>query len=124
MWLKNNERTVGLNQIRNVAIGIFVLLMVVQCLNGKILDCSSSKALREIISGMAAEYEWQYQERLNVLYDSEIQNVVFTPYSVRPEMIYVGDFTGEPDTVNNLKVARYFGKNSICVDYSQLNENN
>ena len=39
------------------------------------------------------------------------------PYEHQPEMLYVGDFGGSPEDETNRKVAQYYHKNSVCVDY-------
>jgi hypothetical protein len=32
-------------------------------------------------------------------------------------MLFVGDFQGDTDNINNQKVAEYFGKNSVMVQF-------
>ncbi len=67
--------------------------------------------------GEAAAYEEEYQQRLRILRDDSVRDVVFVPYENRPDMLYVGDFDGDPDHETNRMAAQYFGKSSICVKW-------
>lgn len=93
----------------------FCLLFAVQIGTGKAAECSSAQALRSIAGGELQRYEEEYRERLKVLEDDTIKDVVFMPYETRPAMIYVGDFTPDPTNENNVEIAKYFGKDSIKV---------
>ena len=96
-----------------------VLLLMVQIVTGKVQESTVFRAIRVLEGGEAVAYEKEYEERLEVLRDASIQDVVFQPYVNQPDMIYVGDFTGDPLNENNIRIAQYWGKNSIRVDYGQ-----
>ncbi len=100
-----------------IAMGAFLFLMVMQIAAGEWKECTSVKAAQLLWSGEAAAYEQEYQERLKILRDDQVQNVVFQPYEHQPEMLFVGDFQGNTENVNNRKVAEYFGKETIMVQY-------
>lgn len=97
--------------------GSMILLFLFQTAAGEFARCSSVKAARILLSGEAYGYEQEYQERLCVLKDPSVQDVVFLPYEHQPEMLFVGDFTGDAENENNVRIARYFNKNSIRVQY-------
>ena len=119
--IKNNqvEKTTGwkarMPQI--LAAGAVLLLLVVQMVSGKMAECSSMQALHVLGTGEAAAYEAEYRERLKVLQDDSVKDVVFKPYEHQPAMLYVGDFTEDVENENNVEIAKYFNKNSIKVDY-------
>ncbi|MCD7835642.1 MAG: hypothetical protein LUG83_03120 [Lachnospiraceae bacterium] len=95
-----------------------IVLTAFQVFSGEIQECTGAKAIHIIISGEGVQYEKEYIERLSVLEDDSIEDVVFKPYTVQPEMLYVGDFTDDINNENNIKAAQYFGKNSLMVDYA------
>lgn len=103
--------------LKAVALAIGVVLAALQTVSGNLWETTAGKAARLLADGEAAAYEREYQERLTILEDDRIQNVVFQPYEHQPEMLYVGDFDGDPDDETNQKAAQYFHKDSICVQY-------
>jgi hypothetical protein len=100
-----------------LAAAVFLYLAFMQLYSGQLRECTSYKAINLIRSGEAAAYEQEYQDRLAVLRDDTVKDVVFSPYTYQPDMLFVGDFQGSTDNVNNQKVAEYFGKNSLMVQY-------
>jgi hypothetical protein len=100
-----------------LAAALFLYLLFMQIYSGELRECTSYKALNLLRSGEAAAYEQEYQERLEILRDNTVKDVVFTPYVNQPEMLFVGDFQGAADNENNQKVAEYFNKNSVMVQY-------
>lgn len=100
-----------------LAAGVFLLLLLMQLYSGELGECTSAKALYLLGSGEAAAYEQEYQERLAILRDDTVRDVVFQPYRHQPDMLYVGDFQGGTDNINNQKVAEYFNKDSLMVQY-------
>lgn len=107
----NGKRAFGI-----LAVSISILF-IFRIATGEFARCSSVKAVRILLSGEAYAYEQEYQERLKVLKDPSVQDVVFLPYEHQPEMLFVGDFTGDAENENNVRIARYFNKNSIRVQY-------
>lgn len=81
-------------------------------------EASVAKAVRVLANGEAAAYAVEYEERLLLLNDPEITDVVLTPFTHQPAMIYTGDLPGDPEDPTSKKTAQYFGKNSIYVDYN------
>lgn len=111
------ENRMWKGRMRKVAIcTAFVLLAGIQTVRGA-SGTTVGKAVRLLESGEAAAYEQEYQERMRLLEDARVQDVIFLPYEHQPEMLYVGDFAGDPQDETNRKAAQYFHKNSICVVY-------
>ena len=100
-----------------LAAGVWFFLLGAQIYSGEMAQCSSLQAGRILISGEAKAYEQEYRDRLVVLQDDTIKDVVFKPYSSQPAMIYVGDFTDDVNNPNNVQIAKYFRKDSIKVNY-------
>ena len=94
-----------------------ILILGIQLLNGKAAETTTGKAMRLLISKEAAKYEQEYQERLRILKDETIEDVVFQPYIHQPDMLYVGDFSGDAQGPSVPKIAQYFGKKTIRVEY-------
>jgi hypothetical protein len=72
-----------------------------------------------LLSGEAARYEQEYQARRSLLTDPAVADVVLEPFETRPELLYVGDFSPDPLEPTNQKVAQYFKKRSVRVNYSK-----
>lgn len=100
-----------------MAAGLLLFLIGAQIYSGEMTKCSSVQAIKVIASGEAAAYEQEYRERLKVLQDDSVRDVEFEPYTCQPAMLYVGDFTGDVDNPNNVRIAKYFNKDSIKVNY-------
>jgi len=99
--------------------GIFVILFAVQLFTGKAAECTTMRAIGILENGEAQVYHQEYLERLEILKDDSVLDVVFSPYEHQPDMLYVGDFTGDVTNVNNVRIAEFWGKDSIRVDYGQ-----
>lgn len=80
------------------------------------MEPHSLTAVRELLNGEAAYYEAQYQERLRVLEDASVADVVRPPYDV-PEaldhFLYLGDISEDADNIVNRSIAEIYHKNSI-----------
>ena len=81
-------------------------------------EVSAVKAVWVLADGEAAAYAAEYEERLLQLNDPTVTDVVLTPFTHRPAMIYTGDLPGDPEDPTSKRTAQYFGKNSIYVDYN------
>lgn len=95
-----------------------VVLLFCILFTGLWQETSAAKAIRVLANGEAAAYAAEYEERLLLLNDPEITDVVLTPFTHQPAMIYTGDLPGDPEDPTSKKTAQYFDKNSIYVDYN------
>ena len=93
------------------------VLLAVILFTGVWQETSAAKAIQVLADGEAAAYAAEYEERLLLLNNPEITDVVLTPFIHQPAMIYTGDLPGDPEDPTSKKTAQYFGKNSIYVDY-------
>lgn len=107
----------GRNKIPVMLGGVAFLLFIIQISTGAIAQCSTSKAVRLLVTGEAQAYHEEFLARMEVLEDSSIKDVVFEPYVHQPDMLYVGDLPADPEDVTNQKVAKYYYKDSIYINY-------
>lgn len=112
-YIKRNSRKI----VTGVLATTGILLLAIAIYNGTIYNCSTVKAVNLLTTGEAQGYHEEHLERLEVLHDTSVKDVVFEPFVNQPDMLYVGDLGGEPDQATNQKVARYYKKKSIYIDY-------
>ena len=120
-WIKQKEMNVKWEKVRTMfekpiskwILGVFTLLLFIT----GIKTTTTVKAIQILASGEAKAYEEEYQERLKVLEDDSIKDVVFSSYKNQPDMLYVGDFSSDPNEMSNQKAAEYFGKSSLKINY-------
>lgn len=96
---------------------VVLALVVGACVTGAASETTTAKSFRLLASGEAAAYEKEFQERLGLLQDDSLTELVLSPYEHQPEMLYVGDFSGEVDEPTNKKLAEFYGKESVRVEY-------
>ena len=94
-----------------------MLLILFQFGRGAFTSTTCARAIRCLTSGAAQAYDAEYQARLEVLENPLETVVVFSPYKVQADLLYAGDFTGDPDDLTNQRVAEYFDKVSVCVKW-------
>lgn len=98
---------------------LLLCLLTAQIVRGAFSSCTTVKAVTLLVNGEAKAYEEEYQERMEILQDVSIQNVEFSPYVHQPDMLYVGDFTGDAEHPTNQAAAAYFEKKSIATIYGK-----
>ena len=103
-----------LNAARYLAMAL--LLFSILC-TGLWQETSAMKAIRVLTDGEAAAYAAEYEDRLLLLNDPEVTDVVLTPFTHQPALIYSGDLPGDPEDPTSRKVAQYFQKTSLYVNY-------
>ena len=96
---------------------IICLLLLIQLINKQFTLCNSYIAISNMLSGKTKQYEKEYIQRTEILENNVFEDVVFKPYTAQPQLIYVGDFTPDTENENNVKIAQYFNKKSIKVEY-------
>ena len=112
------EKMAVLGKLKIARYVAMTVLLAVILFTGVWQETSAAKAIQVLADGEAAAYAAEYEERLLLLNDPEITDVVLTPFTHQPAMIYTGDLPGDPEDPTSKKTAQYFGKNSIYVDYS------
>ena len=104
-------------QIKCIAAAMVVVLVGVQIISGSASQLTVGKAINLLASGEVQAYHEEYQERLRVLEDSTITDVTFMPFKHQPDMVYVGDMGPDAGDITNQKIARYFDKASVRVQW-------
>lgn len=92
-----------------------VIVVIGLAASGQLRTCTTAKACSLLASGEACAYEQEYQERLEILENGVYEDVTFAPYTHQPDMLYVGDFSTDPQQVTNVKIAQFFGKRSVAL---------
>ena len=111
---KRIEVSGKLNTARYLAMA--VLLFSILC-TGLWQETSAMKAIRVLTDGEAAAYAAEYEDRLLLLNDPEVTDVILTPFTHQPALIYTSDLPGDPEDPTSRKVAQYFQKTSLYVNY-------
>lgn len=99
-------------QINYATIGLLILFLIG---SGSCMDTTTITALKVWIKGEGKQYDTEYKERLAVLEDETISDVVFEPYTVEPALVFIADGTEDPTFVNNREWADFYGKNSLVI---------
>lgn len=76
-------------------------------------------AVKSLRCGGAQSYYAEYKERLAVLEDDTVKDVVFESYSYFPYLLFFGDITENPEDWVNRSMAAYYNKDSVVI----VNEN-
>lgn len=74
-----------------------------------------TQAAGSIMSGQAAGYKQENEERLELLYSEDIVNVEFPIFSNPPELLLFQDITYSADDWLNQVMAEYYGKESVKI---------
>ncbi|MCR5753627.1 MAG: hypothetical protein K6G30_02275 [Acetatifactor sp.] len=112
----------GTGSVHSKALGIGIsaaigLCLLLQLFQGSFGECTAARAIRCLSTGEAAAYEQEYQNRLALLLDDSLKEVELTPYEHRADMLYVGDLSNDKTTPTNVRVAEFFHKISIWVNW-------
>ncbi len=97
--------------------GIVAIVSLAIILTGGLKDLTFVEASENIISGEASGYAAEYEERLNLLYNSQGEDVALTPFTHKPSVSYTGDLPGDTTDPTCEKAAVYFGVRSLYVEY-------
>ena len=125
-WVYNRYRDSGdrLHVLHPVYFRLLALVVVLQVcigLNDNTIKLSASvQALQDIIRGTAAAYDREYNERIELLQNSNVSDLVLMPYQNQPLTVYVGDYGPNADQGSNQALARWYGHDTIVIDYSSL----
>ena len=97
---------------------VFLLALSVLFLVGSKLDSSqytSSGALQELLQGEASAYYDTAMERLELLQDDSLQDVVLPRFPAKPRLLYFDDVTTDPADWRNVAASNYYHKNSVIL---------
>lgn len=88
-----------------------VFLCMYNSMGSRMSSVSTYESLRD---GTAAQYYQEYQERLAVLEDDSVKDVVFEPYTYHPYALFFYDFQSFHSWINEY-AEQFYNKNSILV---------
>ena len=80
-----------------------------------ISEATSFTVMGSIFSGEARQWKDEMKARQELLWDPQTRDVVFEPFSVYPELLYVGDAETDPEFWLNCAMAEWYGKNSVAL---------
>lgn len=90
-------------------------LLTVFCLAAYGPTGFTAGCLRELESGVAADYARERDARLAELTDPSVSDPVFPPVRSRPILLYQQDITADPSDWKNHVMALYWGKDSVAI---------
>ncbi|WP_026657367.1 DUF6056 family protein [Butyrivibrio sp. AC2005] len=76
---------------------------------------TATTAMVDVISGEASRYRNEFDSRLEVLKDDGVEDVVLTPYSVQPHLLFFSDITRDEKDWLNQAMAEYYHKNRVVI---------
>lgn len=74
---------------------------------------TSVSAVQSLKSGEARQYYDAAQQRLVLLKDDSLRDVVLQPYPVKPYVLYFDDITSDPKNSRNQHMRKYYDKQSV-----------
>ena len=118
-WLgKRRNRKIQAAESSRISIFYVLILAVIFVIGVKTLPgnkvMTSAEAIRSYRSGEMGLYKHVFNQRLEALYDPEIQDAVLRPYPYpRPRLFYFDDITQNPEDWRNESMSAYYHKNSV-----------
>ncbi len=97
---------------------ITVLQICIGLNDDTVMLSASVQAVRDIVRQTGSAYDREYKARIRHLQELPPSDIVLMPYQNRPLTVYVGDYGPAADQGSNRALARWYGHNSIIVDYS------
>lgn len=95
--------------------GALATCLVFACMYRTMGDgMSSVNTYKSLRDGTAAQYYQEYQERLAVLEDDSIKDVVFEPYTYHPYALFFEDFQKHHNWINE-DAAQIYNKSTISI---------
>ena len=96
---------------------IFILLFGLTVFGQKgFKSLASYSAARSLISGEAAVYKAEQEERLQILNNPDIKNAVLKPFTRKPAVLFFNDITQDPSNWLNQAMAGYYDKDSVALE--------
>lgn len=105
--------------VQGIIVVSYILLSVARK-DAMFVRANSMTAMQSLVNGDATYYEEQYQERLAVLENESVKEVVFPSYDVPENLVnflYLGDISEDETTPANQYLAEAYNKKSIKIQY-------
>ena len=78
-------------------------------------ELTTAEAVRELSDGSAAAYDAQMDARRVLYEDVEVRDVVLSPITARPRLLYWSDAVEDADNWVNTAISNYFLKDSVVL---------
>lgn len=97
------------------AAGIFCVVIGMWKINivTDLEEITTASALKSIVYGEAQVYDQEIREREALYHDPEVRDVVVDEVTYRPELLYYGTLTTDPNDGRNLAMCEYYDKDSM-----------
>ena len=79
------------------------------------MDSTSYEAVKEVLRNEAQIYAAEFDARLEIYMDDSIKDVVLTPLTTHPRLLFMEDLTSDENYWTNDSVAAFYDKNSVKV---------
>lgn len=116
---KNKLKTYLVLAVQGMIVVVYVLLSVARK-DAMFVKANPVTAMQSLLNGDAAYYEEQYQERVAVLENESVKEVVFPAYDVPENLVnflYLGDISDDETTPANQYLAEVYNKKSVKIQY-------
>ncbi len=98
-------------------IALFLMFGSVLCVYANPHYYSVTSAITDIASGDASTYLDEKLQRLEILEDDSVRDVVFEPHTARPELLFQSDIYTDAALWENTIVATYYRKDSVRMSH-------
>ena len=72
--------------------------------------------MASILSGEAAEYQKQQEERLLILENPQLSDAVLQEFSEKPYLLFYEDIEEDTGNWKNLRMSSYYRKNTVRLN--------
>lgn len=107
--------------LKSIWVFVFVVTIGFGCMMGlkdsTIKESSTMKAISDIVSGCGDAYNLEYENRLEILRQSQDEDIVFQPFANQPKTVYVGDLGQDAEFDANRAMAQWYHQKSIIVNW-------
>ncbi|MBE5825002.1 MAG: hypothetical protein E7307_00050 [Butyrivibrio sp.] len=77
---------------------------------------SGTSAVYDLVTGNAAGYRAENEDRLVILNDDTIKEAILPPHEYKPELLFQGDVYEDETMWENTAVATYYGKDTVALE--------
>ncbi|MCR5156183.1 MAG: hypothetical protein K6C96_05845 [Butyrivibrio sp.] len=119
MMAKNGPLTPSLGTTSSVAVLVSVLIITfgsLLCVYVNPAYYSGTSAVYDLLTGNAAGYRAENEDRLVILNDDTIKEAILPPHEHKPELLFQGDVYEDETMWENTAVATYYGKNTVALE--------
>ena len=85
-------------------------------------EITTATALKSLVYGEARVYHEEMKAREELYHDPKVQVVEVEELTYKPELLYWGTLTTDPENSQNQAMCRYYGKESMVLLGSEETE--